>query len=108
MGRVAQHLRGLGYRVEVEKPVGGGRTIDLVASIDGQDVAIEIESEQSDVEENVRKCLAAEYQRVIVVPSSRNLAPTIWRRLRASEGLPLHQVKLQDVQAFLLNRNQAM
>lgn len=106
--RVAQYLRNLGYAVEIEKSIGENRTIDLVARKNQEAVAIEIESGQSDVEENVRKCLAAEYQRVIVVITSRRLVPAVWRKLQIVERLPLDRVEVQDVQAFLLKRNGKM
>ena len=106
--RVAQHLRNLGYSVEVELSIGESRTIDLVARKNQEIVAIEIETGQSNVVENVRKCLAAEYQRVTVLTTSRSLVPAVWRKLRAVQGLPLDRVEVQDVQPFLLNRNWVM
>ena len=42
--RLAEHLRANGYEVVEEHPVGGGKTIDLVASRDGRRIAVEVET----------------------------------------------------------------
>ncbi len=69
--RIAQHLRANGYSVAGEVPVGGGKTIDLVAGRSGKRIAFEIETGKSGAAANVRKCLAAGMDRVVVVATSR-------------------------------------
>ena len=69
--RVAEHLRSCGYEVTEEYPVGGGKAIDLVASRDGKRVAFEVETGNSDAAANVRKCLDAGVEQVVVVATSR-------------------------------------
>ena len=69
--RLAEHLRANGYEVVEEYPIGGGKAIDLVAERDGKRMAIEIETGNSDAAANVEKCLAAGFQRVIVVATSQ-------------------------------------
>ena len=78
---LAGHLRNHGHKVAEEFPVGGGKTIDLVATRDGKRIAFEIETGKSDAAANVRKCLAAGIDKVVVVattPTVRNdLAKTV-------------------------------
>ncbi|MCX5683239.1 MAG: DUF87 domain-containing protein [Planctomycetota bacterium] len=68
--RLAEHLRAGGYGVTEEYPVGGGKTIDLVAERDGKRVAFEVETGKSDATGNVRKCLDAGMDEVIVVATT--------------------------------------
>ena len=68
--RLADHLRGNGYEVVEEFAVGGGKTIDLVATKGGKRIAFEIETGKSDVAGNVDKCLAAGFRQVVVVATS--------------------------------------
>lgn len=53
---IAAHLRGQGFRVTEEYPVGGGKTVDLFASRGDQRVMIEVETGRSDIPANVAKC----------------------------------------------------
>lgn len=68
--RLADHLLANGYRVTKELSVGGGKTIDLVAERDGKRTAFEIETGKSNAGANVRKCLEAGMDQVVVVPTS--------------------------------------
>jgi hypothetical protein len=70
---IAERLRGQGYTVQQELPVGGGKTIDLVATREGTRIAYEIETGHSDAAANVEKCLAAGMERVVVVVTSGGL-----------------------------------
>jgi hypothetical protein len=79
--RLANHLRGNGYEVVEESAVGGGKTIDLVATKDGKRVAFEIETGKSDAASNVVKCLATGFQRVIVVATSVAVSHALARTL---------------------------
>lgn len=68
---LGEHLRTQGYAVKEEAPIGGGKTIDLLALRDGKRIAFEIETGKSDAAANVRKCLAAGIGKVFVVVTSR-------------------------------------
>jgi hypothetical protein len=68
---LADRLRSAGYSVTEEVPIGGGKTIDLVASRDGKRVAFEVETGNSDAAANARKCLDAGVDQVVVVATSR-------------------------------------
>jgi len=65
--KVAERLRRQGYTVHEEYPIGGGKTIDLVAEKDGKRIAIEIETGKSDVESNIQKCLNNGFKDIRVV-----------------------------------------
>ena len=69
--RLAEDLRARGYDVTEECPLGGGKAIDLVATRNGERVALEIETGKSDVLANVKKCLGAGLDKVIIMATSR-------------------------------------
>jgi hypothetical protein len=80
--RLADHLMASGYSVTEEYPVGGGKTIDLVAERDGKGIAFEIETGKSDAASNVQKCLDAGIGHVVVVATSEDARRTLERQLR--------------------------
>ncbi len=80
--RVAEHLASCGYTVEQEVPIGGGKTVDLVAARDGERIAFEIETGKSDAAANVSKCLDAGMNEVIVVATSVQAKHAIANTLR--------------------------
>lgn len=69
--RIAEHLRLRGYKVDEEVPVGGGKTIDVIANKNGRRIAFEIETGKSDAAANVKKCLDAGIDKVFVVAASK-------------------------------------
>ena len=75
--RLAKRLRAQGYVVTEEAPIGGGRTIDLLSERDGKRIALEVETGKSDVRSNVRKCLAADVDKIIVVAVRRSVRNSI-------------------------------
>jgi Holliday junction resolvase len=73
-------LRSEGYEVAEEAPVGGGKTVDLLAVRGGKRIAFEVETGKSDAAANVRKCLEAGVDRVVVFATSR----AAYERLKSS------------------------
>jgi hypothetical protein len=69
---VAEYLKTQGYEISEEVPVGGGKTIDVVAIRSGKRIAFEIETGKSDVITNIQKSLDAGMDMVIVVATSMN------------------------------------
>ncbi len=69
--RLAEYFRGKGYAVTEEKPIGGGKTVDLVAVNGKERIAIEIETGKSDAFHNLTKDLEKDFDRVIVVELKR-------------------------------------
>ena len=80
--RMADQIRADGYKVAEEVPVGGGKTIDLVATRNGERIAFEIETGKSDAAANVRKCLGAGVDKVVVVATSADVRSMLARKLR--------------------------
>ena len=108
--RIADHLKAKGYDVDEEVPVGGGRTIDIVANRNGKKVAFEIETGKSDAEANVRKCLDAGLDRVVVVAKSAAVREKLFvtlprdKRVRLLTGPELLQGK-QSSRAQVFRRS---
>jgi Holliday junction resolvase len=85
--RLAEHLRDCGYAVQEEAPIGGGHTVDLLATRDGKRIAFEIETGASDAEANVKKCLKHGFDRVVAVATSTNASDTVARKLCRQPGI---------------------
>jgi len=68
--RVAAKFVDDGYDVDGEYAIPGDGVVDLVAERCGQRVAIEVETGKSDIAENVRKALAAGFDRVVLLATS--------------------------------------
>jgi len=81
--KVAARLRELGFRVEEEHPIGGGRTVDLVATRNGKRYAIEIETGKSDAAANVRKCIEAGFDLVLSVATNLDTKDAIEQQVAA-------------------------
>ena len=81
----ADRFRKLGFKVAIEAPRTGGR-VDVLATKNGQRVAIEIETGKSDVVANVRNDLRSGFKRVIVVATEKDALAKVEREL-AQAGL---------------------
>lgn len=68
--RLAERLKQMGWQVEAEYPIGGGKTIDLVAAKDGRRIAFEVETGNSDIAANVRKIPPGKFDKLVVVLTS--------------------------------------
>jgi len=79
--RIADHLRTCGYKVAEEAPIGGGKAVDILSAKDGRRIAFEIETGKSDALANVRKCLDAGIEEVVVVAVSAALREALQGRL---------------------------
>lgn len=67
---IAYHLKTQGYEVTEEYSIGAGKTIDVFASRDRTQIALEVETGKSDAVANVRKCLDAGLRRTVIVTTS--------------------------------------
>jgi hypothetical protein len=63
----AAAMRAKGWKVEVEKPIGGGATVDVAAEKDGVRMAVEVETGNSDAIHNVKRALEAGFEKVVVL-----------------------------------------
>lgn len=77
----AKYYQNQGYSVEIEKAIGEGKTVDLLATNDDQVIAIEIETGKSDILANIKKCLTQPYQRIILVAINEKVEEMIMRLL---------------------------
>jgi len=68
---VTVHYREMGYDVQQEVSIGGGQSVDLVATKGDERIAIEIETGKSDTEANVRKCREAGFDETVAVSTKR-------------------------------------
>jgi len=69
--KLADYFRERGYKVIEEKPIGGGKSVDLVAENDKEKIAIEIETGKSNAFHNLAKDLEKGFDKVIVVNLKR-------------------------------------
>lgn len=70
INRIAWHYRKLGHNTEIEKPIGEGKSIDIVIN---NSIAVEIETGRSDWKGNVEKCLKKGFKWVVLVATSREV-----------------------------------
>jgi predicted component of viral defense system (DUF524 family) len=70
LNKISQDYKIKGYKVELEKSVGNGKAIDIVAQKNHDKIAIEIETGKSNTIENIRKCLKAGYDSVISIATN--------------------------------------
>ena len=92
----AKQLEQQGYHVQIEAHRNGGFA-DVVASMNGQRVAVEIETGKSDFIANVKACLAARFSCIAVVATSNDRLRFVEQCL-AKAGLLLPK-RIQLIQA---------
>lgn len=68
--RLVEHYEELGYRVTREHAVPEDGLIDILAENNRERIAIEVETGQSDVRENLRKLAGAGFDRIIFVATA--------------------------------------
>jgi hypothetical protein len=92
----------MGYRVSIEKTIPNSReTVDLVLVRDSKEIAVEVSSTTQAVQEisNVKKCLAAGYEKVVTLFMDEE-------KLQVFEGLLLNDIEEQErsrVSAGMIN-----
>ena len=82
IGKISQILAEKGYRVRQEHPIGGGKTVDISASMEDWRIAVEVETGSSDAVSNVKKAVAAGFDRVISVLPDRASVESLISELR--------------------------
>jgi hypothetical protein len=79
--RYAEYYLKRGYQVTKEMPIGGGKSIDLVAEGDDR-IAIEIETGRSDPVGNAQKCITAGFHHIIIIATTESVEAKISKDLR--------------------------
>jgi len=92
--RYAEYYRNKGYKVIIEEPIGGGKTVDLVARKGKERIAIEIETGRSDTAANVGKCLEASFNKVIVIATTETAEKKARKSLKSAFLLGKSQVEI--------------
>jgi Holliday junction resolvase-like predicted endonuclease len=69
--RIAKHLKKKGYEIEIESPIGEGKTVDIVAYKGEEKIAVEIETGKSDVIENFLKNIDESFSKIIFIPLTK-------------------------------------
>lgn len=85
--RIAGLLKTKGYYVEIEKPIGEGKTVDIVATKGEENIAFEIETGKSDIEENILKIMDESFNKIIMVPLNTKAKYEILGKIK---GMPLN------------------
>jgi DNA-binding MarR family transcriptional regulator len=91
--KIARKLEQEGYKVEKEYPIGEGRTVDIVAEKDGEQLAVEVETGKSDIISNIEKVLNAGFPMMMCIVADRRLKKDVEIELqRMDSGRSLVQV----------------
>ena len=84
--KVAEHYKGLGYQVEIEKELPNGHLVDIWVRNDTEEVGFEIEREVSQALSNVASCLEGGIPRVRVICLRPRNRRRIEQRLQVEIG----------------------
>lgn len=86
--KYAQILKAKGFDITFEKPIGEGKSVDVVATKKNIQIAIEVETGRSDILSNINKCLQAKFDRIIIVAINEKIESKVKSLLEAND---LHQ-----------------
>lgn len=89
----AQRYREQGYQIQFEVPRNTGR-VDVVATMNSERIAIEIETGKSNYMRNIRQNLAAKYDKIVVVATDKKAFKRIERDLAQVGLLGLDRIDL--------------
>jgi len=99
--RIAKHLKKKGYEIEIESPIGEGKTVDIVAYKGEEKIAVEIETGKSDVFENILKNLNGGFSKIIIVPLSDKIERKYFTMVQELSVYNSHEIiflKPRDIQ----------
>ena len=86
--KYAELLKSKGFDITFEKPIGEGKSVDVVATKNGKQIAIEVETGRSDILSNINKCLQANFDKIIVVAINEKIESKVKSLLKDND---LHQ-----------------
>ncbi|MBL1214698.1 MAG: ATP-binding protein [Ignavibacteriae bacterium] len=86
--KYAKILKDKGFDITFEKPIGEGKSVDVVATKNGRQIAIEVETGRSDILSNINKCLQANFDKIIVVAINEKIESKVKSLLEKND---LHQ-----------------
>lgn len=97
---LARLLQSQGFGVKKEYPVGEGQTVDLLAEREGGEIAVEVETGNSDALSNMGKCLRAGFRRVWILALDRTERVRLEQEV-AAKGLTGMVTVLTDITTAL-------
>jgi hypothetical protein len=71
--KYAELFSNKGFDITFEKPIGEGKSVDVVATKNEKQIAIEIETGRSDILSNINKCIEANFDKIIVVATTERV-----------------------------------
>ena len=83
--KYAEKFRQIGYQVQLETPIGEGRSVDFTAKKNNFKIAVEIETGKSDILANIKKCLSAKFDRIILVGTNEKSEEKIRQILKENK-----------------------
>ncbi len=90
----AERYRRLGFRVELEAPLGDGR-VDVLATKGAKRVGIEVETGKSETVKNVKRCLLERLDRIMIVATDGSALEKTKKQLTAAGLLGSGRVTLE-------------
>ncbi len=89
----ARHYENQGYNVKLEAPCSGGK-VDVLAYKPGKRIGIEVETGKSNVIVNVRRCLRAKLDKIVIVATTDAAAEKVQRELAKANLLIPSKIEL--------------
>ncbi|MDD5551320.1 MAG: DUF87 domain-containing protein, partial [Candidatus Omnitrophica bacterium] len=101
VNQAAEHYKKQGYQVEIEKPIGEGKAVDIVISMGDETIAVEVETGKSDAMENVNKCLNTGFKEIMVIATCREAYQRIKNQI--AKHVDTDNVKIDHVKNFMFD-----
>lgn len=86
-----------GYIVTKEYPIGNGQSVDLVAQNDNKKIAIEIETGRSDILRNIEKCIAEDFQKIMVIATNDQAELKIYQIINDHDLSQESRIEIENV-----------
>lgn len=96
VGRVAEHFERRGFDVAHEHHIPGDGHVDLVASRQGERIAIEVETGKSDISANLVKLHGAGFDRIVLIATCPTASAACMRAYSSLPGDSQTSVTLQS------------
>ena len=95
--RIAKFFRSKEYQIEIEKPIGGGKTVDIVATKNNEKIPIEIETGKSDAYENILKNLDKGFSKILMVALNPKIKNEISVKVKELTNSKDHKIEVFDL-----------
>ena len=96
--KITNFCQKMKFKLQVEFPIGEGKTVDLVIENNNRKIAFEVETGSSDAIANIGKCLKAGFEKVYCIPTSysalKGIADEIVKRNLRDKRIKVAFIKL--------------